>query len=203
MKDDSASTSVTGSLDHVAGKYLTFSLATEEYGLEIIKVREILGVMNITAVPRTPEHVKGVINLRGKVIPVIDLRRKFGMEEAERTKQTCVIVVEVGNVEMGIIVDQVSEVLDIAAENIEDTPAFGTDVDTRFILGMAKTNGKVTILLDIRKLLSQSDVAAVEQCAAPDNAASPARGDDEPAAEVEREETLPETAETALVDTAS
>ncbi|MCE5279993.1 MAG: chemotaxis protein CheW [Planctomycetaceae bacterium] len=144
-----------------AGKYLTFFLAEEEYGLEILRVREIIGMMDITAVPRTPEHVKGVINLRGKVIPVIDLRLKFSMPSVEQTEQTCIIVVDVGRIEMGIMVDKVSEVLDIGAAEIEDTPSFGLDVDTEFILGMGKTNGKVTILLDITRVLSGSEAAGV------------------------------------------
>jgi purine-binding chemotaxis protein CheW len=148
-----------------AGKYLTFVLANEEYGLEILKVREIIGMMNITSVPRTPGFVKGVINLRGKVIPVIDLRLKFSMPEAQHTEETCIIVVNVGKLEMGIIVDRVSEVLDIAGEEIEDTPSFGVSVDTRFILGMGKANGKVTILLDIDRVLSGSDNEVLSQIA--------------------------------------
>ena len=149
-----------------AGKYLTFSLGGEEYGLEILKVREIIGMMDITAVPRTPNFVKGVINLRGKVIPVVDLRLKFGMPAVEHTAQTCIIVVRVGEVEMGIVVDQVSEVMNIVAEEIEDTPSFGVDVNTEFILGMGKANGKVTILLDISKVLAGSELAEVSQAAA-------------------------------------
>ena len=101
--------------------------------------------MDITAVPRTPAHVKGVINLRGKVIPVVDLRLKFGMSEAEHTDETCIIVVQVGSIEMGILVDKVSEVLNIQAKDIEDAPSFGTEVNTDFILGMGKAKGKVTI----------------------------------------------------------
>ena len=141
------------------GKYLTFVLAKECYGLEILKVREIIGLMDITAVPRTPEFVKGVINLRGKVIPVVDLRLKFGMVEAEHTEETCIIVVQVGAVEMGILVDKVSEVLNIGGADIEDAPSFGTEVNTDFILGMGKANGRVTILLDIGKVLTQEEVA--------------------------------------------
>ena len=137
-----------------AGKYLTFYLSREEYGLEILRVREIIGIMDITSVPRTPSFVKGVINLRGKVIPVIDLRLKFGMPEADRTEETCIIVVQVGEVEVGIIVDKVSEVLDIAGEAIDEAPQFGTDVDTDFILGMGKSADRVTILLDISKVLA-------------------------------------------------
>ncbi len=117
------------------GKYLTFALGKEEYGLEILKVREIIGYMDITAVPRTPAYVKGVINLRGQVISVVDLRAKFAMEAAEKTDETCVIVVEIKakggrKLSTGIIVDRVSEVLNIAGEAIEEPPAFGTSVDT-------------------------------------------------------------------------
>jgi len=144
-----------------AGKYLTFGLNDEQYGLEILKVREIIGLMDITSVPRTPEYVKGVINLRGKVIPIVDLRLKFTMPEAEPTEQTCVIVVDVHGTEMGIIVDQVSEVLDITGEQIEESPSFGASVDTDFILGMGKAGDKVTILLNICKVLSNEEVQAL------------------------------------------
>lgn len=143
------------------GKYLTFALGPEEYGLEILKVREIIGYMEITAVPQTPNHVKGVINLRGQVIPVIDLRTKFGMETAEVTEQTCIIVVEIsqGNHKFstGIVVDRVQEVLDIAGDNIEEAPQFGSSVNTDFILGMGKIGESVKILLDIDKVLAGED----------------------------------------------
>ncbi len=148
-----------------AGKYLTFKLGAEEYGLAILKVREIMGLMDITAVPRTPAFIRGVINLRGKVIPVVDLRTKFGMETTEDTDETCIIVVDVGEVddevEMGIVVDKVSEVLDIEAEDIEDAPSFGSSADTDFILGMGKAEDRVTILLDIGKVLSKEDAVTV------------------------------------------
>ncbi len=144
------------------GKYLTFALGAEEYGLEILKVREIMGIMEITAVPQTPAHVRGVINLRGKVIPVIDLRAKFGMETTETTDQTCIIVVEITRqgqgFDTGIVVDRVQEVLDIAGENIEDTPQFGSNVETDFILGMGKIGDAVKILLDIDKVLAGDDM---------------------------------------------
>lgn len=160
-----ATTEVASVTSERAGKYLTFVLAEEEYGLEILKVREIIGAMDITSVPRTPDYVKGVINLRGKVIPVIDLRLKFDMEEAERTDETCIIVVDVNNVEMGIIVDKVSEVLDIAADQIEDSPEFGGNVDTEFILGMGKAGDSVKILLDIEKVLSASEFDEIASAA--------------------------------------
>ena len=139
------------------GKYLTFSLAGEEYGIGILKVREIIGMMSVTPVPQTPEFVKGVINLRGKVIPVIDLRLRFCLEATAYTERTCIIVVEIqgetGALPMGIVVDAVSEVLNIRGADIENTPTFGVKLNTDFILGMAKTDGGVKILLDIDKVL--------------------------------------------------
>ena len=141
-----------------AGKYLTFYLADEEYGIEIMRVREIFGMLPITIVPQTPEFVRGVINLRGKVIPVIDLRLKFRMDQRDYDKETCIIVVEVDEVHMGIIVDTVQEVLDIANEDIEDSPHFGTSVDTEFILGMGNKDNRVTILLDVGKVISSEDL---------------------------------------------
>ena len=143
-------------ISKIAGKYLTFGLAEEEYGLEILTVREILGVLPVTAVPKAPSFVKGVVNLRGKVIPVVDLRLKFGMDEAEHTDETCIIVVCVGDVEMGIIVDRVSEVLDIGEADIEPPPEFGAsmEVEKNFILGMGKSGEGVTILLDIENVLT-------------------------------------------------
>ena len=139
------------------GKYLTFTLAEEEYGIGILKIREIIGMMPITSVPQTPPFVKGVINLRGKVIPVVDLRLKFGMEEIEYTERTCIIVVEItggaGKIQIGSVVDSVSEVLNIKGEDIEETPTFGTRMDTAYIMGMAKIEGGVKILLDIDQVL--------------------------------------------------
>ncbi len=151
--------------ERIAGKYLTFDLAEEEYGLEILRVREIIGMMEITPVPRTPDFVLGVINLRGKVIPVADLRLKFGLPYKEPDDRTCVIVVEVQSegetVQMGIVVDRVNEVVDVKASEVEPTPSFGVALDTAFILGMAKVGDKVKILLDIDKVLTASEVAAM------------------------------------------
>jgi len=148
------------------GKYLTFTLENEEYGIGILKVKEIIGMMSITSVPRTPEFVKGVINLRGKVIPVLDLRLKFDMGEIPYTDRTCIIVVEIDSdsvtVLIGIVVDAVSEVLNIKESDIEDTPTFGTSLNTDYILGMAKTEGSVKILLDIDKVLNQQEIAQLE-----------------------------------------
>ena len=149
------------------GKYLTFMLAKETYGIGILKVKEIIGMMQITSVPQTPEFVKGVINLRGKVIPVIDLRLKFSMEPTPYTERTCIIVVEIdaetGTVLIGIVVDAVSEVLNIKEEEIEETPVFGTKLNTDYILGMAKMEGGVKILLDIDKVLSAQEINMLDK----------------------------------------
>lgn len=151
------------------GKYLTFSLAGEEYGIGILKVKEIIGMLLITVVPQTPAYIKGVINLRGKVIPVIDLRLKFGLAASEFTERTCIIVVEIASTGrtllMGIVVDSVSEVLNIKAADIEATPSFGTKLNTDYILGMAKTGSSIKILLDIDKILSSEELQIADRVA--------------------------------------
>lgn len=148
-------------------KYLTFSLAGEEYGIGILKVKEIIGMIPITPVPRTPNHVKGVINLRGKVIPIVDLRLKFGMAPMDYTERTCIIVVETaseaGTVLIGIVVDTVSEVLNVSTSDIEAPPAFGTSLDTDYIQGMAKAEGRVKILLDIDRVLSAREISTLKR----------------------------------------
>lgn len=150
-----------------AGLYLTFILGGEEYGLAILKVQEIIGMMKVTAVPRTPDFVRGVINLRGKVIPVVELRLKFGMETKEDSDRTCIIVLQVMGAEtdvtMGILVDEVSEVLDIASGQIDAPPAFGASVDTDFILGMGKVGEKVIMLLDADRVLSVGELAEANE----------------------------------------
>ena len=154
-----------GAAKDLSGKYLTFALGREEYGLEILKVREIIGYMEITAVPRTPPYVRGVINLRGQVISVVDLRGKFGMEPRERTDETCIIVVETRDLaagrklSTGVIVDRVREVLDVPADRIEPPPDMGTSADARFILGMGKVGESVKILLDIDAVLGAGAAA--------------------------------------------
>jgi purine-binding chemotaxis protein CheW len=150
------------------GKYLTFELGGEAYGLEILKVKEIIGIMNITSVPRMPEYVKGVINLRGKVISVVDLRLKFGMEALEYNERTCIIVVDItgrsaNSVMVGIVVDSVSDVMNIGDDEIEDTPTFGVKLNTEYILGMAKSEGRVKILLDIDRVLSNEEIVSLEK----------------------------------------
>lgn len=166
MKDTNKATVGEGvQVDARAGKYLTFRLAAEEYGLEILKVREIIGLMEITSVPQTPHYIRGVINLRGKVIPVLELRLKFGMESTEDTEQTCIIVVEVANSDdslmTGIVVDSVSEVLDIKEDQIADSPSFGAGIDTDFILGIGKIKDDVKILLDIDKVLDIGELSGI------------------------------------------
>jgi len=151
------------------GKYLTFNLAEEEYGIGILKVKEIIGMIAITSVPQTPVYMKGVINLRGKVIPVVDLRVKFGMEAIGYTERTCIIVVEITGggqrVMIGILVDSVSEVLNIKGGDIEDTPNFGSRLNTDYILGMAKAGGRVKILLEIDRVLSEEEMSILEKAA--------------------------------------
>ena len=154
-----ASATATQQVAHLAGKYMTFKLAREEYGLEILKVREIIGLMDITRVPGTQEFIRGVINLRGKVIPVVDLRQKFGMERIDATDQTVIIVVQYTfrkeDVTMGILVDEVVEVLDIPAAKIEPAPNFGSGAGaTLFILGVGKADRRVIFLLDIGRVLT-------------------------------------------------
>ncbi len=145
------------------GKYLTFLTGGEGYGLPVLKVREIMKVMEITAIPQVPAYVRGVINLRGKVIPVIDLRLKFGMPACDATDQTCIIVVEAAarasrQSMVGLLVDGVSEVLNIQAAEIEQPPAFGDGVRTDYMQGVAKVKGTVKILLDIDRVLTGSEL---------------------------------------------
>jgi len=149
-------------LSRRAGKYLIFHLGTEEFGTEVLRVREIMGLQDITAIPQVPSHVKGVLNLRGKVIPVIDLRVKFGMAPEEYTPHTCIVVMRTGQAEeemmVGMIVDGVVEVLNLAASDIEDAPDFGPGVVTPYLTGMAKIKGRVKILLDIDHVLSSNEL---------------------------------------------
>lgn len=152
--------------DGRSGKYLTFLLGREEFGVGVLKVREIMRVRDITAMPQTPPYMKGVIELRGKVTPVIDLRLKFGLAAVDYTERTCIIVVHVkkgyGLLVIGMVVDEVSEVIAVAEGDIEDTPDFGVRVETDLILGMAKVRGKVKILLDIDAVLTSQEIHRLE-----------------------------------------
>jgi purine-binding chemotaxis protein CheW len=153
------------STEQRAGKYLAFRLGKEDFAIQVLKVREIVGIQDITSVPQMPGYVKGVINLRGKVIPVVDLRLKFGLPEREYTQRTCIIVVQVHSggvaIQSGVIVDEVSEVLNLAAAEIEDTPDFGEDVATPYLLGMAKAKDSVKMLLDIDQVLANSETLSL------------------------------------------
>ena len=157
--------------DTKEGKYLTFTLGREKYGIGILKIKEIIGLLPITTVPRTPEYVKGVINLRGKVIPVIDLKLRFGMESGDYTERTCIIVVEIegqaGTILCGTVVDSVSEVLHIKGEDIEAPPSFGARLHTACILGMAKMEGGLNILLDIDRVLNQKEAVFQDEPLSP------------------------------------
>ena len=156
----------TASTDPRSGKYLTFRIAREEFAIQVLRVREIMGMQDITAVPQTPHYMKGVINLRGKIVPVIDLRMKFGFPEVEATPATCIIVVQLKSGKetllMGLLVDAVSEVLNFAPSDIEDTPDFGSGVSTPYLLGIAKMKGTVKILLNIDEVLSTAEVQNLE-----------------------------------------
>ncbi|MBI5095382.1 MAG: purine-binding chemotaxis protein CheW [Candidatus Hydrogenedentes bacterium] len=169
LATEARNTAASAALDTLAGKYLTFELDNEVYGLGILKVQEIIGMMNVTRVPKTPDYVRGVINLRGKVIPVIDLRLKFGMSAEQDTERTCIIVVQIAHagsvLTTGLIVDQVSEVLNINADQIEAPPAFGSSLDTDFIMAMGKVGQKVIMLLNADKILGSGELALASQLA--------------------------------------
>ena len=164
-------TAAASKADARAGKYLTFGLGKEEFAIQVLRVREIMGVQDITAVPQTPSYVKGVINLRGKVIPVVDLRLRFGLPEQEYTQRTCIVVVQIeqGATRMltGVVVDEVLEVLTLQGGDIEDTPDFGRGVATPYLLGMAKIKGKVKILLDINMVMTAQEMHGLASALAP------------------------------------
>jgi len=163
-------TSLLTPTDARAGKYLIFHLEEEEFGLQVQKVREIMGVQDVTKVPQTPGYVKGVINLRGKVIPVVDLRLKFSMPVKEYTPRTCIIVVQVagdrGPMLMGLVVDGVVEVLHVAGADVEDTPCFGKEVEIPYVMGLAKLKGKVKILLDVDQVMTARELVRLDMSAA-------------------------------------
>ncbi len=154
----------------IAGKYLTFALQQESYGIDVLKVREIIRLTNITTVPQMPDYVKGVINLRGKIIPVMDLRLRFGFTDTKDTDLTCIIVVQVKmpdgkSTQVGLIVDGVEEVVNLAPGDIEETPDFGAQIDTGYIVGMAKIKGAVKMLLNIDRVLSAGELDSLRKAA--------------------------------------
>lgn len=145
-------------VDQRSGKYLTFFLAGEEYGVEILKVQEIIECMPITPVPLASKYILGVINLRGKIHPVMDIRMKFGMGQAQITEESCIIVINASGIMMGMLVDKVSEVVNIDSREIDDAPSFGADINTDYLLGIGKAGGRVSLLLDIEKVIGTADV---------------------------------------------
>ena len=155
---------------HLGGKYLTFALGDESYAVDVRKVREIIRLTSITSVPQMPAFIRGVINLRGKIIPVIDLRVRFGLADAATTDKTCIVVVQIQTNahtrrETGLVVDNVEEVLNLSANEIEETPDFGSQVDTEYLLGMAKIKGSVKMLLDLDRVLGNEELQALNQTA--------------------------------------
>jgi purine-binding chemotaxis protein CheW len=148
-----------------AGKYLTLFLGHEEYGLEVTKVQEIIRMLPITRVPRAPSFIRGVVNLRGRIVPVLELRTRLGMESVAEVRETCIVVVQSGDLTMGIIVDQVRDVLDIQADEIHDVPDFGVSVDTGYLCGLARREQRVVLLLEVDRVLTsgESDVLAERQ----------------------------------------
>jgi len=152
----SSSVGQSGGARRDAGKFLTFCLGPEEYGMQILKVQEIIGLMPVTPVPNSPTFIRGVINLRGKIVPVLDLRAKLDMPSAEPTNESCIIVVRSQSIEVGVIVDRVREVLDVPADDIEVPPDIG--IDTTYLLGIGKTHGRVKLLLDIDRVLDSANL---------------------------------------------
>lgn len=154
-------TEISNVSERLGGKYLTFGLGEEEYGVQIGHVQEIIAMLPVTRVPKTPEVVLGVINLRGKIVPIFDLHRKLGMTSATATRHTCIIVVKVDQTAVGIVVDRVREVMAIGDDQIQPAPTFGADVSTAHLLGIATTSGGARLLLAIERVLSTSEVLAI------------------------------------------
>jgi len=150
----------------LAGKYLTFNLMDEYYGVNVEWILQIIAIPEITVIPKTPPFVKGVINLRGKIIPVMDLRLRFNLPLQEYNERTSIIIIKLktdkSEIYIGFIVDKVNEVLDILENETEQTPTFGVELDTQYILGMAKVKSKVTTLLDINEILTQNIIKQIE-----------------------------------------
>jgi purine-binding chemotaxis protein CheW len=156
---------VVDTSEDLGGKYLTFFLDREEYGIQILTVREIIGLMPVTTVPQTPYFVRGIINLRGKIIPVVCLRQKFGMSTIEDTEETCIIVVQTGGLELGMVVDEVSEVLDISGNDVVEAPSLGTEIETDYLLGVGRHEDRVTLLLDLNQIFPPADLAELNGAA--------------------------------------
>ena len=164
----------------LAGKYLTFALDKEEYAIEILKVNQIIRLQEITSIPCTPPFIRGVINLRGMIIPIIDLRKKFKMDDHTDTDRSCIVVIQLEQtnkrVNMGIVIDEVREVIEIPAGDIEATPELGTNIDTEFILGIAKTGKSVKMMLDINKVLTSSEIETLSDLSKKDETGTIGKG---------------------------
>ncbi|MDD2708451.1 MAG: chemotaxis protein CheW [Verrucomicrobiae bacterium] len=170
MATQSNNAQTNAKMASLAGKYLTYTLGHESYGVAVLKVREIVRMLNITPIPQMPDYVSGVVNLRGKVIPVIDLRIKFGLTEVKGSDQNCIVVVLAqvasgAHVLMGLVVDAVEEVANVVADEIEETPEFGTQIRTDYILGIAKIKGAVKVLLDIDKVIAGEAAELIQRVA--------------------------------------
>lgn len=150
-----------GNFDAENKQYLTFELAEEQYGVDILRVQEIKGYSAVTRIPNTPEYLKGVLNLRGTIVPIIDLRLKFGMGATSPTPFTVVIVVNVQKRVMGILADAVSDVLEFASKDVQPPPELGSQVDVSFVAGMGSCNDRLVTLLDIDRVMSEEEVVKV------------------------------------------
>lgn len=148
---------------HTNGEYLTFTLGKEEYGIEILKVQEIRGYEAVTRIANAPEFIKGVVNLRGTIVPIVDMRIKFSLGEAEYNQFTVVIILNVAGRVVGMVVDSVSDVIQLTADQIRPAPDFSSAFDTKYITGLGTIDNRMLILVDIEKLMSASDMALVEQ----------------------------------------
>jgi purine-binding chemotaxis protein CheW len=149
--------------DTQRGRYLTFILDKETYGIEIRYVTEIIGIQAITEIPELPEYLKGIINLRGKIIPVMDVRLRFNKEPMEYNDRTCIIVIDINNISIGLIVDRVAEVLTISDQDIVDPPKMGKELSNRYIKSIGKVGNDVKLLLDCEKLLSEDDLDKITE----------------------------------------
>jgi purine-binding chemotaxis protein CheW len=164
----------------LTGKYLTFALDKEEYAIEILKVNQIIRLQQITSIPCTPSFVRGVINLRSMIIPIFDLRKKFAMGDHADSEKSCIVVIQLEQdlkkVNMGIVIDEVREVVEIPASDIEETPEFGAGIDTKFIIGIAKTGKTVKMMLDISKVLTSSEIKTISSLSKNDDNETTGKG---------------------------
>lgn len=166
MSTDNVITNVSSRAKSAEGEYLTFVLGAEEYGLEILKVQEIRGYDAVTQIANTPEFIKGVVNLRGKIVPIVDLRIKFNLGKIEYNEFTVVIILNLHGRVVGIVVDGVSDVIALKEEQIRDVPSLVTSIDTKYIVGLATLDQRMLILVDIEQLMTSQEMALVDAVAA-------------------------------------